>query len=110
MIEPWQVWLVDFDPIEGHDGSVRPAVTVSSDLHLRSQNGRGVLVCPVTSRDKKVRNHVKITNAEGQDSFVMTEQIRYISTRRFVGTSPSWGLHRSEIDRVAQALRFMMDI
>jgi mRNA interferase MazF len=110
VIEPWQVWLADLDPVEGHEqGGVRPVVIISSVSHLRSQQGRSVLVTPVTSRDKRVRNHIPILNPKGDTNFVMTEQIRYVSTSRFLRSEPWWTLNDPEIIQVRRMLRVMVD-
>lgn len=109
MISPWQVWLADLNPVEGHEqGGTRPTVIISSPFHLGTQRG-GVIICPVTNTDRDVRTQVKIGNPRGNHSFVLTEQPRFISTNRFERNRPWWTLTDDEVFQVQRALRLMMD-
>lgn len=111
MIEPWQVWLVDLDPFEGHEqGGIRPAVVISSDFHLRLGQGRTVTVAPLTSAASRRSYRVAVTNpANNRVSFAITDQIRTISTRRFERDRPWWSLKDEEITQIRRALRGMVD-
>lgn len=111
MIEPWQVWLANLDPIEGNEqGGVRPVIVVSSEFHLRVMQGRNVLIVPVTSRDRQLRTRVEIMNPKGETNYAITEQIRFISTRRFECSQPWWQLAATETVAVQRALRLMVDL
>lgn len=105
MIEPWQVWLVDID--NSDEPEERLALVVSSEVHLRSQQGRNVLVAPISHHDRKLRNRIDISR-EGAPSFVMTEQVRFISTNRFTTSEPSWTLTDDEITHVKRMLKLMV--
>lgn len=110
MILPWQVWLADLDPIEGHEqGGIRPVVIVSSELHLRVVQGRMATIVPITSQWKRLRNRALITNPKGQSNWVITDQIRSLDTRRFARTEPWWTLSEDEIHSVQYHLRYMVD-
>ncbi len=110
MIEPWQVWLADLDPIEGHEqAGKRPVVVISSDLHLQLTGGRMVTVTPVTSAPQRRAYRVPITNYKGDTNWVLTDQIRTISSSRFLRNAPWWILSQDEIEDVVLALRSMVD-
>lgn len=110
MIEPWQVWLADLDPTEGHEqAGQRPVVIISSELHLQGMQGRMATVVPVTSKFRRAHNRVEIRNPKGQANWVITEQIRTIDTRRFVRLNPWWTLAEHEIADVRASLRYLLD-
>lgn len=112
MIEPWQVWMTDLDPIEGHEQSgMRPAVVVSSDFHIRLSLGRTVTVMPLTSTASRRSYRVPVENPHnGRISFGITEQIRTISTSRFERDRPWWVLKDQEVDQIRRAMRAMVDL
>lgn len=110
MIEPWQVWLADLDPVEGHEqAGQRPVVIVSSALHLRGMQGRMATVAPITSKYRAAHNRVEIRNPKGQPNWVITEQLRTVDTRRFARSTPWWTLSDPEIADVRHSLRYMVD-
>ena len=89
MIEPWQVWLVDFDPVEGHDqAGTRPAVVVSSEFHLQVSGGRVVTVVPLTGSDRRSMFRPTVLNHNGDRTWVIVDQIRSVATSRFVRSTP----------------------
>ncbi len=111
MIEPWQVWLADLEPVEGHEqGGIRPVLVISSHVHIRLTAGRMVTVVPVSNTNRRLAFHVEIDNHHGDPTYVLTDQIRSISTVRFQRTEPWWTLKDDEIDRVAYSLRQMVDL
>lgn len=111
MIEPWQVWLADLEPTEGNEqAGKRPVLVISSDLHLQLGGGRMATITPITSSPQSRRYRVPIRNHAGDDNWVITDQIRTISTARFLRTTPWWVLSGDEIDRVAYSLRQMVDL
>lgn len=87
------IWIVDFDPTEGHEQQgKRPAVVLSSNM----MNTEVIELAFVMPGSKKARfdasgrplpNHVRVEpNAENGLSFVtffMAEQLRSASTKRF---------------------------
>lgn len=79
------VWLVDLgDPIGDEAAARRPALVVSDD----PANVHGLaVVCPITASRRGYPTHVELERGRsGLDgtSYVQTEQIRTISTARFV--------------------------
>lgn len=80
-----EVWLVDLDPVEGHEqGGRRPALVLSVD-GLNSSRAGLVTVLPVTSRQRALRTRIEVRPPEGGlsvTSWVICEQARTVSTRR----------------------------
>lgn len=110
MIEAWQVWLVDFDPVEGHEqAGKRPAVVVSSEFHLQVTGGRMVTVAPLTSSDRRTLYRPSVLNHQGERNWVLVDQIRTVSTSRFIRATPWWVLKDDEVRRVVHSLRNMVD-
>jgi mRNA interferase MazF len=81
------VWIADFTPVVGHEQSgKRPALVISSDDLNHTRAALSVVV-PFTTTDRGVRLHVRVDPPEGglrKRSFALTEQIRCLSTRRFL--------------------------
>lgn len=107
MIEPWQVWLADVGQDENLEH--RFVVVISSEMHLRSQQGRYVLVAPITQQDRNLSNRVEIIREGKPPNFVMTEQTNFISTNRFLHEA-AWQLTDAEIAQTRRMLRIMVDL
>jgi mRNA interferase MazF len=82
-----EVWMADFDPVVGHEqAGKRPAIVISADVFNRLPVGL-VVVVPFTTTDRNLRLHVAIEPPDGglrKKSFAMTEQVRCLSTKRFI--------------------------
>ncbi|AFV12599.1 PemK-like protein [Thermacetogenium phaeum DSM 12270] len=82
-----EVWLVDLDPVRGHEqAGKRPALVISVDAFNTGPAGL-VIVLPMTSKDKGIPLHVKVDPPEGgvkATSFVKCEDIRSVSTEKLV--------------------------
>lgn len=82
-----EVWLVDLSPVRGHEqGGTRPALVVSVDPFNHGPADL-VVVAPLTTRDKRVPFHVKLSPPEGgvkSVSFIKCEDVRSISKERLV--------------------------
>lgn len=82
-----ELWLLDFDPTQGHEqAGTRPALVVSVDL-FNSGPASLVMVCPVSSRKRNIRSHVEVLPPEGgltMTSYIMTEHLRSASKERLV--------------------------
>jgi len=85
--ERGEIWLVDLDPVRGHEqAGRRPALVVSVDA-LNHSPAELAIVLPVTSRDKRIRSHVPVPANEGgleMTSYVKCEDVRSISTSRMI--------------------------
>lgn len=106
-----EIWLVDLNPIRGHEqAGRRPALVVSTDVF---NNGPAdlVVVAPMTTRDRRVPLHVRIEPPEGgvrETSFVKCEDVRSISKERLV---QRWGTVSARTsDIVADRLRILLDL
>lgn len=110
MIEPWQVWLADLDPTEDHEQpGTRPVLIVSSEVHLRGNQGRVATVVPITSNYRRWNSYVEIINPQGNPNWAIGDHIRTIDTRRFERTTAWWTLKNAEIDQIRRVLRYMTD-
>lgn len=81
-------WLVDFDPVRGHEQGKkpRPAVVVSHDI-LNQSPYEIIMVAPLTRTDRGIPFHVPVTryiDGAPVHSFIMCEQTRAISTERLI--------------------------
>jgi mRNA interferase MazF len=81
-----EVWMVDFDPVKGHEqGGRRPALVLSVDL-FNSGPAELVIVLPITSKSKGVRSHVTVDPPEAgltSKSFIKCEDVRSVAKQRF---------------------------
>lgn len=108
-----EVWFVNLDPIIGHEqAKTRPCLIISHDTfnhgpaHLH-------IVLPITSKDKNHPFHVPIEWLEGGSleipSFILCDQIRIVSRRRFKGKS--FGIVASKtIESVGLILSILLDV
>lgn len=109
--QPWQVRWVDLDPAIGREEmKTRSAVIISTSFHLRLMAGHLATVMPVTSKVKPYEHRVPITRPDGMTLYVMTDQIRTVSSLRFNTRRPPWSLTQDEIEAVRRAARFMVDL
>jgi mRNA interferase MazF len=80
-----EVWIVDLDPIRGHEqAGRRPALVVSVD-QFNAGPAELVTILPITSKQRAVRSRVEVRPPEGgltTTSYVICEQTRTISTQR----------------------------
>jgi mRNA interferase MazF len=80
-----EVWLVDLNPVRGHEqAGKRPCLVVSVDLFNQGTAGLAVVV-PITSKDKSIPFHVAVNPPDGGlkvRSFIKCEDVRSISVER----------------------------
>ncbi len=102
-IAPGEVWFVDLDPVRGREqGKDRPALVVSSRFHLRLTGGELVSVLPLTSRERSGWVHrIRIEAARG---WVITEQVRTLSVRRFRRAAPELAPSEAELAEIRRVL------
>jgi mRNA interferase MazF len=112
-IEPQrgEVWTVDFDPTRGHEqAGKRPALILSASLFNKGPSGL-VVVLPITTRDKRIRSHIRIAPPDGglpAVSFIKCEDIRSVSLERL---SKRWGaLATSSLEQVEDTLRILLEL
>jgi len=107
------IFLVTFPEVGGHvQAGRRPAVVVQADRFARSGT---VILCPMTSSprpDDLSRPHrVPVARAESgldRDGWVKADQPSTVPTTVLVG--PVGRLAPAAIERVAAALRFVLDL
>jgi len=82
-----EIWLVDLNPVRGHEqAATRPALIVSVDPFNHGPADM-VVVVPLTTRDKRIPFHVKLTPPEGgvkSISFIKCEDVRSIAKERLI--------------------------
>ncbi len=85
-IEPWQVWLVNFDPQVGHEQwGRRPAIVVGGAVLCRIAPELA-LVVPCTTRDRRMPYQPRV--ALERPSVAMCEQVKSVSRDRLVRLLP----------------------
>lgn len=112
LIEPWQVWWVDLDPVAGREqGRERPAIVVSSAFHLRLVRGQLLSVLPLTTLERRAWLHrVRITLPNQESGWAITEQVRTVSATRLGGGGPIGRLTDEQVAQVRGVLTRMLDI
>lgn len=87
-LEAGQIWWMRPDPTVGREQSGRrPAVVVSGETY-NSAVDTLALVVPLTTRDRRWPNHVRVCTKGEVDlleSWIMTEQVKVVSRNRFDG-------------------------
>ena len=81
------LWTVNLSPTIGREqAGTRPALIISVD-ELNHSAADLVIALPVTTRERKIRSHVRVDEGEGglhSQSFIKCEDVRSISVRRLV--------------------------
>lgn len=105
------VWDADFDPVRGREqAGRRPAVIVSTDL-LNQGPSDLVYVLPLTSRERRVRSHVRVQPPEGGltvPSFIMCDQLRIFATERLLRRRGA--ISARTLTVVEDRLRLLLDL
>ncbi|HVC33308.1 MAG TPA: type II toxin-antitoxin system PemK/MazF family toxin [Chloroflexota bacterium] len=87
-----EVWLVDLDPVRGHEqAGRRPCAVISVDLFNHGPAGL-IHALPITTRDRGIPFHVAVSPPEAglrERSFIKCEDLRSISKERLV---ERWGV------------------
>ena len=102
---------MDFGAPIGHgQGGVRPAVVVGSATHCRFPIDMA-LVVPLTTRDRGLDHHVRISSAASgvpRPSWARTEEITAVSTQRFTRAAPMGTASPAEVTELSDWLREMV--
>ena len=106
-----EVWRAELDPVRGREqAGTRPVLVVSTDTFNRGPADLAVIL-PLTTKQKKVRWHVKVSPPEGgvaADSFIKCEDVRSISKDRL---SERWGEVTENVMRaVEDRLRILLQL
>lgn len=82
-----EIWQVSLDPTRGHEqAGQRPALVVSVDTFNYGRAGL-VVILPITSRDRGVPLHVRVTPPEGglkRPSVILCDHVRSVATERLI--------------------------
>jgi len=108
-IRPGEVWFVDFDLVRGREqGKDRPALVVSSPFHLALTGGELATVLPLTTVERAGWLHrVPVASGAG---WVITEQIRTVSTSRFRRPAAEIRVSPSELEQVRRIVAQMLSL
>jgi len=106
-----EVWLVDLNPIRGHEqAGKRPALVVSADPFNMSHADL-IVVLPLTTRNRGIPLHVEVKPPEGglrKTSCIMCENIRSIAKERL---SERWGgVSERTLRLVEERLRLLLEV
>ena len=79
-----EIWLVDLNPVRGHEqAGRRPGLVISVDTFNHGPAGL-VVILPMTTRAKGIPFHVEVPSREGGRSFIKCEDVRSIAKERLV--------------------------
>lgn len=104
-----EVWLVDLNPVIGHEQSGRrPALVISDDMFNHSL-AELVIVVPITSRYKGIPTHIELeTSFLKTKSYIKTEDIRSVSTKRLAKKLGS--VEASLMNLVEERVRYLLGL
>ena len=81
------VWIVTFDPVQGHEqGGIRPGLVISND-HFNQTPHTFCILVPLTRTDRGLPSQLPIHPPEGglrQVSFALCEQAKSLSVARLL--------------------------
>jgi len=106
-----EIWLVDLNPIKGHEqAGKRPALIVSTN-YFNSGPAELVVVVPLTTTQTRIPLHVEIHPPEGgldRESFIKCENIRSVAKERLLKKMGS--VSDETISKVEERLVFLLDL
>ena len=111
-----QVYMIDLGyNLDCEQSGVRPALVIQNDVG--NKYSPTTVICPLSSRCKGMTNriHVKIPKELGveRESYVLTEQIRVVSKRRFFYNDIPWHvttLPEFKMKEIQYALEFELGL
>jgi mRNA interferase MazF len=108
-----EIWLVDLEPVRGHEqGRRRPALIVSNDQFNNGPAGLVVVVPLTTTERARMPLRVRIDPPEGglrETSFALCEAVRSISKERLLG-EPLGTISPRSLASVAYRVRALLDL
>jgi mRNA interferase MazF len=103
--------MADLSPTRGREQSGRRPVVLVSPESFNRGAAELTIICPLTTRDRKVRTHLRVQPPEGglkEPSFIMSEAVRSISKDRLIAY---WGsLDRQTVAQMDDVLRILLDL
>jgi len=106
-----EIWLINLDPIKGHEQSgIRPSLIVSTD-YFNSGPSELIVIAPITTAQKNIPLHVEINPPEGglkKKSFIKCDSIRSVTKERII---ERWGIISDEtMLKVEKCLRILLEL
>lgn len=106
-----EVWRIDLETVRGHEqGGQRPAVVVSANTFNAGPAGL-IVICPLTTRERRIRLHVPVDPPEGglrMRSFVLCDQVRTVSRDRL--TLRLGMLQAISLAAIEERLRILLEL
>lgn len=107
-VQPWQIWLINFDPEAGREqAGTRPGIVVGTALACQLPNDL-VFVVPTTTTNRGLSIHPPVSGLP-KPGFAMCDQLKSISRQRLVRRQPG-SLPQQEIDTIKFVLRRLIDV
>lgn len=108
-IERGQIWLINFNPNQGHEQSgIRPALILSTNQFNNSLADK-VIAIPLTSKNKGIPLDVSLLPPEGgitKDSYIKCEDIRSLSKSRLIEL---WGnISIEKLNEVEKKIKLLL--
>jgi mRNA interferase MazF len=108
-----EIWWATLDPVIGSEqAGRRPALIVSSN-HFQRIQPRLVMVLPMTRTTRRFPFHLEVlpeeTGLQGP-GVIMCDQIRTVSTRRLLNTSPAGRVSPETLREVEELIRAVLDL
>jgi mRNA interferase MazF len=106
-----EIWLLDLNPVRGREQSgMRPCLVISVDPFNQGPASL-VIVIPITTKDRKIRTHLKVSPPEGgvrEVCYIKCEDVRSVSTERLASR---WGhVASATLQGVEDRLRILMGL
>jgi mRNA interferase MazF len=106
-----EIWLVDLNPVRGHEKSGRRPGLVISVNGLNYGAAGLVVIIPITTKAKGIPFHVEVSSYEGgleHTSFIKCEDLRSISKDRLV--SKFGKIEEDTLANVEDRLRILLGL
>lgn len=104
-----EIWMADLNPTRGHEQSGRRPVLIISDNTFNSGMSGLIIILPITSTNRKIPVHIKITPPEGglkNESFILCDAIRSISKERLINTLGS--INDKSLEKIEKILKILL--
>ncbi|WP_414620131.1 type II toxin-antitoxin system PemK/MazF family toxin [Calothrix sp. CCY 0018] len=106
-----EVWLIDLNPVRGHEqAGKRPCLVISVNLFNQGSSGLAI-VLPITSKNKPIPFHIEINPPEAglkMQSFIKCEDVRSISVETFEKKRGT--VFEETLVKVEEILRILMGV
>ena len=112
MISRGGIWVVDLDPVKGHEqAKKRPCLVVSVESFNKGPANLAVIL-PITSKFRSLSWLVEINPPEGgllNRSYIISNQLRTVSTQRFIGNCLGF-VSPITLAKIEQRLRILLNL